>query len=101
MVETLKTALGTLLLLFQSRSRLQVEILVLRQQGNEFEDRILAALVKKELVLAPGLRESNVILGSDDTTRKSTTLLPADAFELFSVSSHNELNVEASRGTRS
>jgi putative transposase len=32
MVETLKTLLGTLLLLFQSRSRLQVEILVLRQQ---------------------------------------------------------------------
>jgi hypothetical protein len=32
MVETLKTALGTLLLLFQSRSRLQVEILALRQQ---------------------------------------------------------------------
>jgi hypothetical protein len=69
--------------------------------GNEFEDRILAALVKKELVLAPGHRESNVILGSDDTTRKSTTLLPADAFELFSVSSHNELNVEAGRGTGS
>lgn len=32
MVETLKTVLGLLLLLFQSRSRLQVEILVLRQQ---------------------------------------------------------------------
>jgi len=32
MVETLKTVLGTLLLLFQSRSRLQVEILVLRHQ---------------------------------------------------------------------
>src|SRR5215470_15621508 len=32
MVETLKTVLGTLLLLFQSRSRLQVEILALRQQ---------------------------------------------------------------------
>jgi hypothetical protein len=32
MVETLKTLLGTLLLLFRSRSRLQVEILVLRQQ---------------------------------------------------------------------
>src|SRR4029434_2896796 len=30
--EALKTVLGTLLLLFQSRSRLQVEILVLRQQ---------------------------------------------------------------------
>src|SRR5215510_12066352 len=32
MVETLKTVLGTLLLLFWSRSRLQVEILALRQQ---------------------------------------------------------------------
>src|SRR5262249_53893941 len=32
MVETLKTVLGTLLLLFQSRSRLQVEIIVLRHQ---------------------------------------------------------------------
>ena len=32
MVETLKTVLGTLLLLFRSRSRLQVEILALRQQ---------------------------------------------------------------------
>ena len=32
MVETLKTLLGTLLLLFRSRSQLQVEILVLRQQ---------------------------------------------------------------------
>jgi transposase InsO family protein len=32
MVETLKTLLDTLLLLFRSRSRLQVEILVLRQQ---------------------------------------------------------------------
>jgi hypothetical protein len=32
MVETLKTVLGTLLLLFRSRSRLQVEILVLRHQ---------------------------------------------------------------------
>jgi hypothetical protein len=32
MVETLKTVLGTLLLLFLSRSRLQVEILALRQQ---------------------------------------------------------------------
>ena len=31
MVETLKTLLGTLLLLFRSRSRLQAEILVLRQ----------------------------------------------------------------------
>jgi len=32
MVETLKIVLGTLLLLFQSRCRLQVEILVLRHQ---------------------------------------------------------------------
>jgi hypothetical protein len=32
MVETIKTVLGTLLLLFQSRSRLHVEILVLRHQ---------------------------------------------------------------------
>ena len=32
MVEMLKTLLGALLLLFQSRFRLQVEILVLRQQ---------------------------------------------------------------------
>jgi hypothetical protein len=32
MVEMLKTLLGALLLLFQPRSRLQVEILVLRQQ---------------------------------------------------------------------
>jgi hypothetical protein len=32
MVEALKTVLGTLLLLFQSRSRLQLEILALRQQ---------------------------------------------------------------------
>ena len=32
MVETLKTVLGMMLLLFRSRSRLQVEILVLRQQ---------------------------------------------------------------------
>jgi hypothetical protein len=32
MVETLKTLLGTLLLLFRSRSQLQVEILVPRQQ---------------------------------------------------------------------
>src|SRR4030095_6149541 len=32
MAETLKTVLGMMLLLFQSRSRLQVEILVLRQQ---------------------------------------------------------------------
>ena len=32
MVDTLKTVLGTLFLLFQSRSRLQVEILALRQQ---------------------------------------------------------------------
>src|SRR4029453_18212385 len=32
MVEALKTVLGTLVLLFQSRSRLQVEVLALRQQ---------------------------------------------------------------------
>ena len=32
MVEMLRTLLGTLLLLFQPRSRLQVEILALRQQ---------------------------------------------------------------------
>jgi hypothetical protein len=32
MVGTLKSVLGTLLLLFQSRSRLQVEVLALRQQ---------------------------------------------------------------------
>jgi hypothetical protein len=32
MVETLKTVLGTLVLLLQSRSRLQAEVLVLRHQ---------------------------------------------------------------------
>jgi hypothetical protein len=38
MVETLKTLLGTLLLLLRSRSRLEVEVLVLRQQLIAFED---------------------------------------------------------------
>jgi hypothetical protein len=42
MVETLKTVLGTLLLLFQSRSRLQVEILWRR--GRDSNPRFVGPL---------------------------------------------------------
>ena len=78
MVETLKTVLGTLLLLFQSRSRLQVEILVLRQQLNVLRrtapkrvrlravDRLLFVLLYR---LWPGILGSIVLLQPDTIVR--------------------------------
>jgi hypothetical protein len=78
MVETLKALLGTLLLLFQSRSRLQVEILVLRQQLIVLRrtapkrvrlravDRLLFVLLYR---LWPGILDSIVLLLSLPNTR--------------------------------
>jgi hypothetical protein len=78
MVETLKTLLGTLLLLFRSRSRLQVEILVLRQQLNVLRrtapkrvrlramDRLLFVLLYR---LWPGILDSIVLLRPDTIVR--------------------------------
>ena len=78
MVETLKTVLGTLLLLFQSRSRLQVEILVLRQQLIVLRrsapkrvrlravDRLLLVLLYR---LWPGVLESIAVIQPDTIVR--------------------------------
>jgi hypothetical protein len=78
MVETLKTLLGTLLLLFQSRSRLQVEILVLRQQLIVLRrtapkrvrlkalDRLLFVLLYR---LWPGILDSVAVIRPDTIVR--------------------------------
>jgi hypothetical protein len=78
MVETLKTLLGTLLLLFRSRSRLQVEILVLRQQLIVLRrtapkrvrlkalDRLLFVLLYR---LWPGILDSVAVLRPDTIVR--------------------------------
>ena len=78
MVETLKTVLGTLLLLFQSRSRLQVEILVLRQQLIVLRrsapkrvrlravDRLLLVLLYR---LWPGVLDSIAVIQPDTIVR--------------------------------
>jgi transposase InsO family protein len=78
MVETLKTALGTLLLLFQSRSRLQVEILALRQQlivlrrtapkrvRMRVVDRLLFLLLYR---LWPGVLDSIAVIQPDTIVR--------------------------------
>jgi hypothetical protein len=78
MVETLKTALGTLLSLFQSRSRLQVEILVLRQQLIVLRrtapkrvrlralDRLLFVLLYR---LWPGVLDSIAVIQPDTIVR--------------------------------
>jgi transposase InsO family protein len=78
MVETLKTVLGTLLLLFQSRSRLQVEILVLRHQLIVLRrtapkrarlnagDRLLFVLLYR---LWPGVLDSVAVIKPDTIVR--------------------------------
>jgi hypothetical protein len=78
MVETLKTVLGTLLLLFQSRSRLQVEILALRQQlivlrrtapkrvRLRAADRLLFVLLYR---LWPGVLDSTAVSQPDTIVR--------------------------------
>jgi hypothetical protein len=78
MVETLKTVLGTLLLLFQSRSRLQVEILALRQQLIVLRrtapkrvrlgalDRLLFVLLYR---LWPGVLDSIAVIQPDTIVR--------------------------------
>jgi len=78
MVETLKTLLGTLLLLFRSRSRLQVEILVLRQQLIVLRrtapkrvrlralDRLLFVLLYR---LCPGVLDSVAVIQPDTIVR--------------------------------
>ena len=78
MVETLKTLLGTLLLLFRSRSRLQVEILVLRQQLIVLRrtapkrvrlgalDRLLFVLLYR---LWPGILDSVAVIQPDTIVR--------------------------------
>ena len=78
MVETLKTLLGTLLLVFQSRSRLQVEILVLRQQLIVLRrtapkrvrlralDRLLFVLLYR---LWPGILDSVAVIRPDTIVR--------------------------------
>jgi transposase InsO family protein len=78
MVETLKTLLGTLLLLFRSRSQLQVEILVLRQQLNVLRrtapkrvrlralDRLLFVLLYR---LWPGILDSVAVIRPDTIVR--------------------------------
>jgi hypothetical protein len=78
MVEMLKTALGTLLLLFQSHSRLQVEILALRQQLVVLRrtapkrvrlrtlDRLLFVLLYR---LWPGVLDSIAVIQPDTIVR--------------------------------
>ena len=78
MVETLKTLLATLLLLFRSRSRLQVEILVLRQQLIVLRrtapkrvrlralDRLLFVLLYR---LWPGILDSVAVIQPDTIVR--------------------------------
>jgi len=78
MVETLKTLLGTLLLLFRSRSRLQAEILVLRQQLIVLRrtapkrvhlralDRLLFVLLYR---LWPGILDSVAVIRPDTIVR--------------------------------
>jgi len=78
MAETLKTVLGTLLLLFQSRSRLQVEILVLRQQlivlrrtapkrvRVRTRDRLLFMLLYR---IWPGILDSIAVIQPDTIVR--------------------------------
>jgi hypothetical protein len=78
MVETLKTVLGTLLLLFRSRSRLQVEILALRQQLIVLRhtapkrvrlrtlDRLLFVLLYR---LWPGVLDSIAVIQPDTIVR--------------------------------
>src|SRR5215831_6730414 len=78
MVETLKTVLGTLLLLFQSRSRLQVEILALQQHliilrrtapkrvRVRAVDRLLFVLLYR---LRPGVLDSVAIIQPDRVMR--------------------------------
>ena len=78
MVETLKTLLGTLLLLFRSRSRLQVEILALRQQLIVLRrtapkrvrlrtlDRLLFVLLYR---LWPGVLDSIAVIQPDTIVR--------------------------------
>ena len=58
MVETLKAVLGTLLLLFQSRSRLQVEIM-------QIQRTVIATASPREVQLLPG--------SSPSFTKLSTT----------------------------
>jgi transposase InsO family protein len=78
MVETFKTVLGTLLLLFRSRSRLQVEILALRQQLIVLRrtapkrvrlralDRLLFVLLYR---LWPGILDSVIVIRPDTIVR--------------------------------
>jgi len=78
MVEPLKTVLGTLLLLFQSRSRLQVEILALRQRLIVLRrtaqkrvrlravDRLLFVLLYR---LWPGVLDSIAVVQPDTIVR--------------------------------
>src|SRR5512134_1947383 len=78
MVETIKTLLGTLLLLFQSRSRLQIEILALRQQLIVLRrtapervrlralDRLLFSLLYR---LWPGILDSVAVIRPDTIVR--------------------------------
>jgi Integrase core domain len=78
MVETLRTLLGTLLLLFRSRSRLQAEILVLRQQLIVLRrtapkrirlkalDRLLFVLLYR---LWPGILDSVAVIRPDTIVR--------------------------------
>src|SRR4029450_1793286 len=78
MVETLKTVLGTLLMLFQSRSRLQVEVLALRQQLIVLRrtapqrgrlravDRLLFVLLYR---LWPGVLDSIAVIRPDTIVR--------------------------------
>jgi hypothetical protein len=78
MVETLKTLLSTLLLLLRSRSRLQVEILVLRQQLIVLRhtapkrirlralDRLLFVLLYR---LWPGVLDSVAVIRPDTIVR--------------------------------
>jgi hypothetical protein len=78
MVETLKVVLGSLLLLFQSRSRLQVEILAVRQQlivlrrtapkrvRLRARDRLLFVLLYR---LWPGVLDSIALIQPDTLVR--------------------------------
>jgi hypothetical protein len=78
MAETLKMVIGTLLLLFQSRSRLQVEILALRQQLVVLRrtapkrvrlralDRLLFVLLYR---LWPGVLDSITVIQPDTIVR--------------------------------
>jgi hypothetical protein len=78
MAETLKTVLGMMLLLFRSRSRLQVEIVVLRQQlivlrraapkrvRLRVVDRLLFMLLYR---LWPGVLDSIAVIQPDTIVR--------------------------------